>query len=151
MQLTPREFDKLLVYMLAEVALKRKAKGIKLNYPEAVAIISAKAKFMLKAIRDGQPPKRMEADLQTIERHAERIDRNWRARVGPDDWVLVPGDISWAMKLEEALNGMEPIDREILALRFQADLSYEEAAVVCGVTPEAARKRAVTAFLSAMS
>ena len=43
MQLTPREFDKLVIYMLAEVALKRKAKGIKLNYPEAVAIISAVA------------------------------------------------------------------------------------------------------------
>jgi len=43
MQLTPREFDKLVIYMMAEVALKRKAKGIKLNYPEAVAIISANA------------------------------------------------------------------------------------------------------------
>jgi urease subunit gamma len=43
MQLTPREFDKLLIYMVAEVALKRKAKGLKLNYPEAVAIISAAA------------------------------------------------------------------------------------------------------------
>jgi urease subunit gamma len=43
MQLTPREFDKLLIYMMADVALKRKAKGIKLNYPEAVAIISAVA------------------------------------------------------------------------------------------------------------
>jgi len=43
MQLTPREFDKLLIYMMAEVAQKRKAKGIKLNYPEAVAIISATA------------------------------------------------------------------------------------------------------------
>ena len=43
MQLTPREFDKLLIYMMAEVALKRKEQGIKLNYPEAVAIISAKA------------------------------------------------------------------------------------------------------------
>jgi urease subunit gamma len=43
MQLTPREFDKLLVYMMAEVALKRKAKGLRLNYPEAVAIISATA------------------------------------------------------------------------------------------------------------
>ncbi len=43
MQLTPREFDKLLIYMMAEVAQKRKAKGIKLNYPEAVAIISAMA------------------------------------------------------------------------------------------------------------
>jgi urease subunit gamma len=43
MQLTPREFDKLLIYMVAEVALKRKAKGLKLNHPEAVAIISAAA------------------------------------------------------------------------------------------------------------
>ena len=36
------------------------------------------------------------------ERHAERIAVNWRDRVGPEDWVLVPGDISWAMTLEEA-------------------------------------------------
>jgi urease subunit gamma len=43
MQLTPREFDKLLIYMMADVALKRKAKGIKLNYPEAIAVISASA------------------------------------------------------------------------------------------------------------
>ena len=43
MQLTPREFDKLLVYMMADVALKRRAKGLKLNYPEAVAVISAVA------------------------------------------------------------------------------------------------------------
>jgi urease subunit gamma len=43
MQLTPREFDKLVIYMLADVAQKRKEKGIKLNYPEAVAVISAAA------------------------------------------------------------------------------------------------------------
>lgn len=43
MQLTPREFDKLLVHMMADVALKRMAKGVKLNYPEAVAVISAAA------------------------------------------------------------------------------------------------------------
>ena len=43
MQLTPREFDKLIIHMMADVALKRKAGGIKLNYPEAVAIISARA------------------------------------------------------------------------------------------------------------
>ena len=43
MQLTPREFDKLIIYMMADVAEKRRAKGIKLNYPEAVAIISAAA------------------------------------------------------------------------------------------------------------
>ena len=43
MHLTPREFDKLLIYMLADVALKRKEKGIKLNHPEAVALVSATA------------------------------------------------------------------------------------------------------------
>jgi urease subunit gamma len=43
MNLTPREFDKLIIYMLADVALKRKAKGLKLNHPEAVAVISAAA------------------------------------------------------------------------------------------------------------
>lgn len=51
MQLTPREFDKLLIYMMADVAYKRKAKGIKLNYPEAVAIISATA---LDGAREGK-------------------------------------------------------------------------------------------------
>jgi urease subunit gamma len=51
MQLTPREFDKLVIHMMAEVALKRKAKGIKLNYPEAVAIISASA---LDGAREGK-------------------------------------------------------------------------------------------------
>jgi urease subunit gamma len=43
MHLTPREFDKLLTYMVADVALKRKAHGLKLNHPEAVAVISAAA------------------------------------------------------------------------------------------------------------
>jgi urease subunit gamma len=43
MHLTPREFGKLLIYMLAEVALKRKERGLKLNHPEAVAVISAAA------------------------------------------------------------------------------------------------------------
>ena len=43
MQLTPREFDKLIIHLMAEVAIKRSAKGIKRNYPEAVAVISATA------------------------------------------------------------------------------------------------------------
>ena len=51
MHLTPRELDKLLIYMLAEVALKRKAQGLKLNHPEAVAVISAAA---LDAARAGK-------------------------------------------------------------------------------------------------
>ena len=51
MHLTPRELDKLLIYMLAEVALKRKQQGLKLNHPEAVAVISAAA---LDAARAGK-------------------------------------------------------------------------------------------------
>jgi len=40
MQLTPREQEKLLIFMAAEVARKRQARGLKLHYPEAVAILS---------------------------------------------------------------------------------------------------------------
>ncbi|MBO0834414.1 MAG: urease subunit gamma [Actinobacteria bacterium] len=43
MHLTPRELDKLLIYMLAEVARRRKEQGLRLNHPEAVAVISAAA------------------------------------------------------------------------------------------------------------
>ena len=43
MHLTPRELDKVLIHMLAAVALKRKEQGLKLNHPEAVAVISAAA------------------------------------------------------------------------------------------------------------
>lgn len=51
MQLTPREFDKLIIHMMADVALKRRARGLKLNYPEAVAVISAAA---LESAREGR-------------------------------------------------------------------------------------------------
>ena len=43
MHLTPRELDKLLIHSLAGIALKRKENGLKLNHPEAVAVISAAA------------------------------------------------------------------------------------------------------------
>jgi len=43
MHLTPREMEKVMVYALADVALKRKAKGVKLNHPEAMAVICATA------------------------------------------------------------------------------------------------------------
>ena len=36
------------------------------------------------------------------EDHAERVAQDWDARVGPGDWVLLPGDLSWAMRLPEA-------------------------------------------------
>jgi urease gamma subunit len=51
MDLTPREKDKLLIYVAAMVARDRKARGLKLNYPEAIALITAE---VLEGIRDGR-------------------------------------------------------------------------------------------------
>ncbi|MBS27939.1 MAG: urease subunit gamma [Alphaproteobacteria bacterium] len=51
MHLTPREKDKLLVAMAADVARKRQARGVKLNYPEAIALISD---FVVEGARDGR-------------------------------------------------------------------------------------------------
>jgi urease subunit gamma len=51
MELTPREKDKLLLFTAALVAERRKARGVKLNYPEAIAYISA---AILEGARDGR-------------------------------------------------------------------------------------------------
>jgi urease subunit gamma len=51
MELTPREKDKLLIFTAALVAERRRARGLKLNYPEAVALISA---ALLEGARDGR-------------------------------------------------------------------------------------------------
>lgn len=51
MQLTPREKDKLLIFTAGLLAERRKAKGLKLNYPEAVAFISA---AIMEGAREGK-------------------------------------------------------------------------------------------------
>ena len=51
MELTPREKDKLLIFTAALLAERRKARGVKLNYPEAVAFISA---AIMEGARDGR-------------------------------------------------------------------------------------------------
>jgi urease subunit gamma len=51
MQLSPQEKDKLLIFTAALLAERRKARGVKLNYPEAVAFITA---GILEGARDGQ-------------------------------------------------------------------------------------------------
>ncbi len=43
--------------------------------------------------------------------HADRIAENWRELVSPADLVLVPGDISWAMRIEEAEEDLAWLDR----------------------------------------
>ena len=50
MHLTPREIDKLLIFSAGELARKRRARGVKLNHPEAVALITSE---ILEMIRDG--------------------------------------------------------------------------------------------------
>jgi urease gamma subunit len=51
MHLTPREQEKLLIFTAAEVARRRRARGLKLNHPETVALITAE---ILEGIRDGR-------------------------------------------------------------------------------------------------
>jgi urease subunit gamma len=51
MHLTPRETEKLLLFLAGELAEKRKARGLKLNYPESIALISSR---LQEAARDGR-------------------------------------------------------------------------------------------------
>jgi urease gamma subunit len=51
MHLTPREVDKLLIFSAGELARKRRARGLRLNHPEAVALITSE---ILEWIRDGK-------------------------------------------------------------------------------------------------
>ena len=51
MHLSPRETEKLLLYLAGELAEKRKARGLKLNYPESIALISSQ---LQEAARDGR-------------------------------------------------------------------------------------------------
>ena len=51
MELSPREKDKLLVFTAAMLAEKRRARGVKLNYPESIALISAE---IMEGARDGR-------------------------------------------------------------------------------------------------
>ncbi|MFQ3325334.1 MAG: urease subunit gamma [Porticoccus sp.] len=50
MELSPREKDKLLLFVAGEVAQKRKDRGVKLNYPESIALISC---YIMERARDG--------------------------------------------------------------------------------------------------
>ncbi|MEE2717883.1 MAG: urease subunit gamma [SAR324 cluster bacterium] len=62
MHLTPREIEKLLVFTAGELARKRKARGLKLNHPEAVALITSE---LLEEIRNG----RTVAEVMELGRH----------------------------------------------------------------------------------
>lgn len=63
MDLSPRDKDKLLIFTAALLAERRKAKGLKLNYPEAIALISAE---IMEGAREGKTVAELMAYGQTI-------------------------------------------------------------------------------------
>ena len=63
MELTPREKDKLLIFTAALLAERRKARGLKLNYPEAVAYISA---AVMEGARDGKTVAQLMSEGRTL-------------------------------------------------------------------------------------
>ncbi|WP_101758504.1 urease subunit gamma [Oceanicoccus sp. KOV_DT_Chl] len=63
MELSPRDKDKLLIFTAALLAERRKAKGLKLNYPEAVALISAE---IMEGAREGRSVADMMSHGRTI-------------------------------------------------------------------------------------
>ncbi len=71
MELTPREKDKLLVFTAALLAERRKERGLKLNYPEAVALISAE---VMEGARDGKTVAQLMSLGKTILRKEEVMD-----------------------------------------------------------------------------
>lgn len=51
----------------------------------------------------GTPDKEMDVFGENWKDHPKRIEENWRAKISNDDLVLIPGDISWALRLEDAI------------------------------------------------
>ena len=71
MHLTPREQEKLLIFVAAELARKRQARGLKLNYPEAMAILAAE---IMEAARDGKSVAEIMTWGTTILKRADVMD-----------------------------------------------------------------------------
>jgi urease subunit gamma len=71
MNLTPREKDKLLVAMAAIVARKRLDRGVKLNHPEAVALITD---YVVEGARDGRPVAELMRDGAAVLRRAQVME-----------------------------------------------------------------------------
>jgi len=71
MELTPREKDKLLIFTAALLAERRKAKGLKLNYPEAVALITA---ALLEGAREGRSVQELMSSGATILKRADVME-----------------------------------------------------------------------------
>jgi urease subunit gamma len=71
MDLSPREKDKLLIFTAALLAERRRARGLKLNYPEAVALITA---AIMEGARDGRSVAELMSEGATILRRADVME-----------------------------------------------------------------------------
>ena len=71
MELTPREKDKLLIFTAALLAERRKARGLRLNYPEAVALISA---AIMEGARDGKTVAQLMSEGKTVLKRDDVMD-----------------------------------------------------------------------------
>ncbi|MCE2916120.1 MAG: urease subunit gamma [Rubrivivax sp.] len=71
MDLTPREKDKLMLFTAALLAERRKARGLKLNVPESIALISA---AMLEGARDGKTVAQLMGEGKTVLTRADVMD-----------------------------------------------------------------------------
>ncbi len=71
MELTPREKDKLLLFTAALLAERRKARGLRLNYPEAVAYLSA---AVMEGARDGKTVAQLMSEGRTVLGRADVMD-----------------------------------------------------------------------------
>jgi urease subunit gamma len=71
MELTPREKDKLLIFTAALLAERRKARGLKLNYPEAMAFISA---AVMEGARDGKTVAQLMSEGRSVLARADVMD-----------------------------------------------------------------------------
>ena len=71
MELTPREKDKLLIFTTALLAERRKARGLKLNYPEAVALISA---AVMEGAREGKTVAQLMSEGRAVLTRADVMD-----------------------------------------------------------------------------
>ncbi len=71
MELTPREKDKLLIFTAALLAERRRARGLKLNYPESIALISA---AVMEGARDGKAVAELMNDGRRVLTRADVMD-----------------------------------------------------------------------------
>ena len=71
MDLTPREKDKLLIFTAALLAERRRGRGLKLNHPEAVALITA---AILEGARDGKTVAQLMSEGKTVLQRADVMD-----------------------------------------------------------------------------